>query len=160
MAQMLALSTYEKVHLHLNYNQSPVSTPYLSLAQSLFHSSQTNCTWLKRPNYLSMIASMDFAMQVTLSESFNYTAAEHMFFGVPVLLSKASPIGDGIPPEIKSLIVEKHDDVMEIKAKLNNLISSEAYRSDSGMACSEYIRNFNKKNLDILTESLTKVCPA
>jgi hypothetical protein len=47
--------------------------------------------WLARPEFLELVAEMDVCMQVSLSESFNITAADAVGMGVPVVGSASVP---------------------------------------------------------------------
>lgn len=158
ISQMLVLSTFKNVFVHTNYDNPMSSIPYQGMMNSFLVNKHKNHPWLDRGKYLSFISSMDFASQVTLSESFNYTAAEHMYYGVPVMMGISSPISAGFTGDLrKNLLVEKHDDLQEMKVKIERLVSEENYRTEMGLLSQEYIRDFNNKNLERLKESMMGV---
>jgi len=117
LSQMICLSLFSSVKIHINYNPSPVSSLYIAASRIFAGDRLMNHAWMDREKYLSIVAAMDFGCQITLSESFNYTAAEHMYFGVPILMSVASPLSAS--KEMEPLIIKNHNDMLEIKSKIN-----------------------------------------
>lgn len=153
MAQTVSLSYRKDIKLHTNYNEK-TAPHYINFMKVLFNGKYTNYGWLERAKYLGLAKSMDFASQVSLSESFNYTAVEHMHYGVPVLLSRATPLAKY--KEIEDLVVSNNNDVMEIREKINKLMNI-GFRMEIGEECKVVAEKINKTNTDLLNESLEKI---
>ena len=155
LSQMIALSLFEGVKIHINYNPSPMSSLYIAASRIFASDRIMNHSWMNREQYLRTVAAMDFGCQITLSESFNYTAAEHMYFGVPVLMSVASPLSSA--KEMKPLIIENHNDMLEIKSKIHEIMFSKKFRDEMSEICKEHVLRFNARSKTILIENLVEV---
>ncbi len=100
---------------------------------------------------MATIKSMDFAMQASFSESFNYTAAEHMYFKVPVIISRNSPLAQGmLDNDMRFLVVDDFTNLSQISNILCELINNEDKRKFLGGKSHEYIKSYN----DIATRNM------
>ncbi len=85
-----------------------------------------DCGWMKDDVYYQMIQKVKVGLQVFLSESFCFTAFDHMILGTPVI---ASACLDWLPDQLK---VKNSDDPVEIADKIikvrNEYSSTDAYR--------------------------------
>jgi glycosyltransferase involved in cell wall biosynthesis len=153
IAQMVALSSIPDLHVHTNMPQHPNNLMYENFSQKMIGVNCVSHKWLSRPNYLKLCKSMTFGMQVSLSESFNYTAAEHMYLGVPVLMSNVSPMVKGLP---KELIVDNPNDVVEIADKASRLMNDD-YRAEASSICKTHIENYNANSKKALIATLSKM---
>src|ERR1035437_2831888 len=150
IAQMVALSSIPDLYVHTNIPQHPNNLMYENFSQKIIGTNVVSHKWLSRPNYLKLCKSMTFGMQVSLSESFNYVGAEHMYLGVPVLMSNASPMAQGLPEE---LIVENPNDVLEIAEKAGRLMD-DYYRAEASCICKSHIENYNNNSKKSLIATL------
>jgi hypothetical protein len=157
--QLYALSLLkDKVKTHVNYMPGPASNQYINVLDKIIGQDYyRNDLWMQRGMYLRKIQQMDFCSQVTLSESFNYTAAEHMYYSVPVLFSRCSPIAKEFGQDLKKLVIENYDDVGEIYSKMKELIKDNSFRIEMGRLSSEFINKFSSKNKDILMNNLNDI---
>ncbi len=132
--QLLALHNLGAVHV--NYARKD----YASLA-STFPSVQ-NHGRLPDGQYDRLIASVDLGCQVSANESYNYVAAEHMAYGVPMLGSRFVPaLMDCKDADIhKYLIVEQMDSAQEIHEKAKYLRDNRSLLKELGSKCKEEIR--------------------
>lgn len=157
LSQMISLSEFkEQIFVHLNYQPVNPNLPYFNAAETFLDKIHRNHSWMDRSRYLSVLKGMDFSCQVSLSESFNYTAAEHMFFSIPVLISKAFPIAKRYS-ELAPLVVEKSDDLSEISAKMKRLIEEESFRKEMGEISRSCLLDLNEKNYLTLKETLKNI---
>jgi glycosyltransferase involved in cell wall biosynthesis len=156
LAQIFALSSFkDKVSLHVNYGNN-VGQMYPVVA-SLSTENLVNHGWIgDREQYLSTIKAMDFAMAVTLSESFNYTAAEHMFFGIPVVCSEVAPFVRGVK-EIEKIIIKRPEDLSEIRNAISLLVSDKSLREDIGAAGKIAFESYNSMAKNILRINLLEI---
>ena len=116
-----------------------------------------NHGWIgDKGTYLSIIKSMDFAMQVTLSESFNYTAAEHMVLEVPVILSEVIPFAKD-SKEIAPIVIKRPEDISEINKAVGLMVSSESFRKEMGEASKIVFEKYNEKSKNLLTDNLSEI---
>lgn len=143
LAQFFALSSNPKVTLHINYG-SNANVSYPAIAANVL-GKVVNHGWIPRQKYLSTIKSMDFAMQVTLSESFNYAAAEHMYMGVPVICSEALPFARDTK-EIKDIVIRRPEDLSEIRNSINKICEDDIFRKEMGEASKEVFIKYNNKS--------------
>lgn len=156
ISQLFALhGNKNKVKLNINYDKSNVvASQYIAPAQSLFPNLE-NHPWGSRKEYLSLIQKMDFGMQVSMSESFNYVCAEHMFYGIPMVMSNVNPYSNY--KEISSLVVNDHQNVQEIYEKTKPLINDFVYRKEMGECSRNCIIDYNRKIKIRLEESLLEI---
>lgn len=159
MSQLIALSTLRESDLmiHTNYNMNNIVKQYFMLANHFFRKNLANHSWMSRNYYLGIIKGMDFASQITLSESFNYTAAEHMYFGVPTMLSFSSPIAKYSMKDLGPIIISKPDDISEIVSIASKLVLEKNFRYDMGQKAKHCINILNKRNFDTLKENLSGI---
>jgi len=106
----------------------------------------------KREEYYAAIARMAVGLQVSLAESFNYVAAEHMLLGVPVVTSRHVPCkapGD-------ELVVDDEHSPAAIRAKLMPLLGDAALRRELAQRCREHIRALAEKHNGIAADVLRR----
>jgi hypothetical protein len=153
LSQIVALSHHD-IKLHLNYQQSLGNSSYFEAVNRLIKKSQ-NFDWLNREDYLKKIQVSDFGMQVSLSESFDYVAAEHMYYGIPTVLSKVIPYSSY--DEISPLVVSDHQNVYEISKIVKKLVENKNFREEMGEKSKEVIKNHIENNKNILLDSVQKI---
>ena len=105
-----------------------------------------------REAYYRLIARMAAGLQVTLAESFNYVAAEHMLLGVPVLTSRHVPCR----PDEPRLVVDDEHSPAAIRAKLVPLLDDPLGRRELGDQCREHIRALAAEHNRIATDVLRR----
>lgn len=156
-SQILSLHEHRHdIKLHLNFGNNPIASEYLQVCKNMLSINPQLYDWLSRDKYLSIIRSMDFSMQVSFSESFNYTAAEHMYFKIPVIISKNSPLARSIPPAsgLNSLIVDDFTDVSKISQIVKRLVNDPDYRKLMGELSHDFIVSYNKRAVSEMSETL------
>jgi hypothetical protein len=153
ISQAVALAKIKDLFVHTNFPQHPGNLMYETFFKKVLGDNWINHHWMERKNYLKMCKSMNFGMQVSLSESYNYTAAEHMYFGVPTLMSNASPMTHGLPD---LLLVKNPNDVIEIMGKAN-ILMDENIRDEASRQCKNHIDNYNSDSKKELIATLSKM---
>ncbi len=156
LAQVLALSNFnDEINLHINYSNNAHNIYPMIIGNII--TNLKNHGWIgDREKYLSLIKSMDFAMQVTLSESLNYTAAEHACFSIPVILSEAIPFAQNAK-EIEKIIIKRPEDLEEIKKATELLVRNPEFRKEMGEASKLVFERYNKKSKEILQNNLLEI---
>lgn len=155
LAQMIALSHHkDKAKLHINYKNSSNNSQYIDAASRIL-SNFENFDWMNRQEYLKKIQESDFCMQVSLSESFNYVAAEHMYYGIPTILSKVVPYSSD--SRISQLVVDDHQNIFEISRIIGKLCNDKEFYIKMSKNCREVIVEFSKKNKSILENNIKNV---
>lgn len=150
LAQIIALSHHD-VMLHLNYQPSLNNNPYIDAAHRMLKKYK-NFSWLSREEYLKNIQLSDFGMQVSLSESFDYVAAEHMYYGIPTILSSIIPYSS--EPEIQPIVVNDHQNIYEISKIIGKLINLEDFREEMGIKSKSVIERYIENSKSILLDSI------
>lgn len=137
-SQIFALRNFENLNVYVNYN----TREYVeSVKRYLPH--HEFCSWMTRGDYLNKIQEMDFGSQVTFSESYNMTVAEHMYYGVPVVCSSFLSYIHGGIDEIR---VEDPNNCYEIYSKVKYLMDNPTAIPDIGERCKRSVINVNEKN--------------
>lgn len=156
LAQIFALSSFnDKITLHVNYGHN-TNNIYPGITSTIIKN-LVNHGWIgDKSSYLSIIKCMDFAMQVTLSESLNYTAAEHMMFEIPVVLSEAIPFARNAK-EIEQIVIKRPEDLTEIGTAVEKLVNNESFRKEMGEASKFVFERYNLKSKEILTNNLLEI---
>lgn len=155
LAQLFSLSTFKDLKVHVNFGHN--STQIYPAIASFAIENLINHGWLgDRNSYLSTIKAMDFAMAATLCESLNYTAAEHMYYGIPVICSKAAPFMKDAKA-IDPISIERPENIKDIQKSISFLMESESNRKEMGEACREIFLTYNGKVRDILKENLEAI---
>jgi len=154
LMQLLVLSQFDKLKIRTNYS-SPF---YQEISKRLLsRNSCLNHNWMTRGEYLKTIQMVDFSTQVSLSEGFNLTAAEHMYYGVPVICSNAIPFVKN-KKEISDLVVNDQTDAVEITECVRRMIDGgPEYRKEKGFAFKKIVEAENKKNKEIIINLLEKI---
>ena len=103
-----------------------------------------------RREYYRLIGRMAAGLQVSLAESFNYVAAEHMLLGVPVLTSRHVPCR---APEPRLVVDDEHSP-SAIRATLVALLDDPSLRGELGRLSREHIlgvaEEHNRTAADVL----------
>ena len=154
LAQIFALSNFrDKITAHVNFGHN-VPNVYPIIASYILPENLVNHGWVgDRKKYLSIIKSMDFSMASTLSESFNYTAGEHMYYGIPVVCSEVAPFVRGADA-IKDIVIRRPEDLSEIERAIRLLVEDEDARKEMGKASKEIFIKYNDNSKEILEENL------
>lgn len=153
LAQIIAISHHD-VKLHTNYQPSPSNSLYIDAIHRVIKKNE-NFGWLSREDYLKAVQRSDFAMQVSLSESFDYVAAEHMYYEIPVILSNIIPYSS--EPEIQPLVVNDHQNIYEISKVIKRLVDSKNFREDYGAKSKEVITRYNNNSKNTLMENVNLI---
>ena len=106
----------------------------------------------ERGQYVDAIGRMAAGLQVTLAESFNYVAAEHMLLGVPVLVSRHVPCK---PPDERLVVDDEHSPAA-IRAKLLPVLDEPALRTELAGRAREHIVNLADKHNRIAADVLRR----
>ena len=131
--QAIAAIEYATKHnrtLYFHINGSRVEqggNACLKNIRSLFN--ETNHTliewpWLDHPMFLRLMSKMDVCLQVSLSESFCIVAADAVYMGVPVVVSKDVtwlPHFDRVSPNSSIEIMKKIHQVLRWKKQITQL---------------------------------------
>ena len=153
-AQIMILSYFKNIKLFTNYGVSKYSE-----AAKMFLENKYDYGWMDRNVYLKSIQNMDFSMQCSFSEGFNYTAAEHMYYGIPTLISKTFPykykVGD--TKILEKFIVEDPSNSKEIHDKVSNIINDKNLRDLIGDFSKESIIITNNENKESVLEFLNTI---
>ena len=138
----------DSTKIHVNYEDNHMYSKTYNFALQILQckDSIVNHRWLDRGTYLSYVKNMDFAIQCTMSESYNSSVAEHFYYGVPVVISNqvccARDFYSGImlDDELqKYLVVEDLQNGSDILEKCNSLASNKNLRNELGAKCREHI---------------------
>lgn len=73
-----------------------------------------NHGWLKEDKYYALIEQCDVGFQVSVAESYNFVAAEHLLLKTPIICSQSVPAVD-----IEDLKVQNHENTGELLAKVD-----------------------------------------
>jgi hypothetical protein len=142
------------VRTHINFSQPMyVEAAKRYLKHPVIHG------WVDRQKYLDLIQSMDFAMQVTLSEGYNITLAEHFYYDVPVICPWFLPYFKN-KTEIADLLVNDPTDCSEVREKVLHLFGNKNARKELGNIGKKLILEDNQRNKQILKELLRRVLGA
>lgn len=154
-AQILSILPFrDKIRLNLNYKKSTAGEPYVNTLSS-FSFNVNNYDWLSREDYLKILQSMDVGMQVSISESFNYVAAEHIYYKIPILCSSALPYMKS--KELSPITIFSQENISEINTKFNNLINDISMQKEIMEVANKELIAFNKDNKEILASSILEV---
>ena len=92
LATKFANDLNKKLKFHINVSEHEQNTagPILKNLREIFK--QTNHTlvehpWYEHADFLQLVRSMDFGMQMSFSETFNITSADFVHCGIPVVVS-------------------------------------------------------------------------
>ncbi len=118
--QILACSKIPGVELHLNgLSKKPEFAQLLKTLNIKY----VDHGWMDKSTYRNTIAAMDVGLQVTFAETFNYVVAEHMIYGVPIVVSSMIPIINKID-ELKELVVENAQSPGDIAKAIETIYRS------------------------------------
>ncbi|MFH1730718.1 MAG: glycosyltransferase family 9 protein [Planctomycetota bacterium] len=106
----------------------------------------------KREEYYDVIARMAAGLQVSLAESFNYVAAEHMLLGVPVVTSRHVPC----KAPGNELVVDDEHSPAAVRAKLVPLLDDAALRGELAQRCREHILRLADKHNRLAADVLSR----
>lgn len=118
---LLALSGLGRPY-HLHLNGLSARQPYSRLLE-LLKVPFTEHGWMERDQYERTITEMDVGLQISMAESFNFVAADHLLRGVPVLASAMVPVIADLPRAVRQrLVVDRPDDPPAIGRALRVLL--------------------------------------
>lgn len=97
--------------VHINVSEKV----YKEQIEGIFDTSQIiNHGWLEDEDYYALIKQCDFGVQLSVAESYDYVAAEHMLLGTPIICSHSVPA-----ISIQDLQVSNHENSGELLAKFD-----------------------------------------
>ena len=106
----------------------------------------------ERSQYVDAIRRMTAGLQVTLAESFNYVAAEHMLLGVPVIVSRHVPCK---PPDERLVVDDEHSPAA-VRAKLLPMLDEPALRTELAERARRHILDLADKHNRIAADVLRR----
>lgn len=107
---------------HLHLNGLSTRQPYGRLLE-LLKIPFTEHGWMERTEYEQTITEMDVGLQISMAESFNFVAADHILRGVPVLASAMVPVIADLPRAIRQrLVVNRPDDPPAVARALRAML--------------------------------------
>ena len=146
------LNCIKNLKTYTNYNLNS----YNNFIESHLNNCE-NMQYFGRDDYLSVIQNMDFAVQNTFSEGFNITAAEHMYFNIPVFGSNCLPYYRyNKNNRIKDLIINVPSNPMELFDKITKLKDKNILK-ELGELSKEIIVKINNDNKRVLVEELKRI---
>ena len=154
LTQLMALRNLDNIKTHTNFH----AHHYLILAEIL-KANVVNHSWMKKEHYYNIISGMYFGTQVSLSESFNHTVAEHMYLGIPVITSRMCPALCEASDELmnKHLIVDNAQDGIEMFKKYKDMTDSKSLRDELGESCKKAILKVNETRMHHINEFVNKL---
>lgn len=102
--------------------------------------------WMERDKFLHVISTMDLCLQVSLSESFNITAADSVHEGVPVVVSRTI---DWMPSSQQA----DTEDLEDIVEKMEHSIIR---RGSVVRKATRYLKRYNDRAIDAWKDFLFK----
>lgn len=148
-SQIFALRNFDNLRVFVNYN----SREYVESVKRYLNRHEF-CSWMTRKDYLRRIQEMDFCSQVTFSESFNMTVAEHMYYEIPVVCSSFLSY---VTPAISELAVENPNNCQEIYSKIKTLIDDPSRIPELGEKCKFAVTNKNNINRQEMVRFLGEI---
>lgn len=139
-------------HLHFHMNTSRAEQggeSALKNIRALFDTNKHQLIehgWKNREDFLDLISRMDVCLQVSLTESFNITAADSVHENVPVVVS---PTIDWMPPS-QWADTEDADDIVK------NMEQSIVHRNTIVKKSVKYLNKYNDRALDAWKDFLFK----
>ena len=154
LTQLMSLRNVQKIKVHTNFH----SQPYLILSEIL-KEHVINHSWMKKEHYYNVVSGMQFSTQVSMSESFNYTVAEHMYLGIPVITSRMCPaLCEANDSFInKYLIVNDVQNGVEMLDKYNKIVNDKSLRDELGEACKKAIIKVNDERMVHVDEFVNRI---
>jgi glycosyltransferase involved in cell wall biosynthesis len=115
--------------------------------------------WIEdRRRYERTLSRVDVGLQPSLTESYDYVAAEHLSRGVPVVGSSAVPALARLPREIRrALVVDDVDGHAGIRDKLQALLDDPAARHTIGRRAADAVRELNERDIRRAARALRTV---
>jgi hypothetical protein len=148
--QIMALSPFD-CRVNVNFQKPEyIESCKRYLKKPVFHG------WMSREQYLKILQTVDFGMQVSFSEGFNITAAEHFYYKKPVICPNFLPFLKG-KKEISEILINDISDCTEISNKVGNLIKNKQMREDFGNIGHKLVMEKNESNKGILIELFRSV---
>jgi len=149
--QLLALHDISKVHV--NYSKPS----YVNLVKNF--PGIINHGRMSLSDLDTYSAGMNLCSQVSMNESFNYVAADHMYMGVPVLASRFVPAVFDTSSELihKHLIVNNPMDTQEIKEKSLYIKNNKALNKELGEISKIEIQKIHEIRRADLLESIASL---
>jgi glycosyltransferase involved in cell wall biosynthesis len=154
LASLLALAQVETPYvLHLNglsrreeYRNllETIRIPYVDLG------------WMDEDSYERALCRVDIGLQLSLAETFNCVAAEHMLRGIPVLVSPMVPCAHGLGEDVRDLLlVRDPDSPSEIATRIEELLRRPDERKRVGREARKSLIDANARNAERAREVLT-----
>lgn len=83
----------KKLHFHINISEHEQNQagPVLSNIREIFKETKHKLVehlWHDHRNFLELVKNMDMGMQISFSETFNIVAADFVYCGIPIVVSK------------------------------------------------------------------------
>jgi len=106
----------------------------------------TRYGWLEDEKYFELMSKIEIGLQVTLSETFNYTGAEMLLRGVPVI-STPAPFLRVLAPRRKELVVvdpDSLDSIQDAIARVRKKYSTIEARRDLAEEARRRAREWNE----------------
>ena len=152
---LIATSLLKKKYI-LYLNRSSRLPGYGAIARKL-GVNYTDFGWMRAEKYQNVLSTVDLGLQVSLSESYNYVAAEHFLRGKPVIVSRAVPVVDDFSPALKKrLIVDDFDNPFEIKEKILFFMNNPQEKKRIGNLAYQEFSAINKSNIRMAKKLLRK----
>ena len=78
-------------HINISEHEQRESSPVLRNLRAIFKNTQHTLVehlWYEHQDFLELVSTMDFGMQISYTETFNVVAADFVHCGVPIVVSK------------------------------------------------------------------------
>jgi len=78
-------------HINISEHEQREAGPILRNLRALFKNTKHNLVehpWYSHDQFIEVVKSMDMGMQISFTETFNVTAADFVYCGVPIVVSK------------------------------------------------------------------------
>jgi glycosyltransferase involved in cell wall biosynthesis len=99
---------------------------------------------------------MDFSLQVTMGESFNYAVCERMAMGVPVLTTEDIYLVADDRKLRKYLCVHASDTPRAIADSIARIVNDAELKKEIGKHCMEVIAKIARKNNECVRNTIIK----
>ena len=78
-------------HVNISEHEQAQAGPTLRSLRAIFANTRHNLVehpWYDHSQFLDVVKNMDLGMQISFTETFNITAADFVFCGIPIIVSK------------------------------------------------------------------------
>jgi hypothetical protein len=143
---LLALSTLP--HDYLLYLNGLSEDPHYKAILAALNVPYKDFGWMDERRYQMLLGTIDIGLQVSFAETFNHVVADHILRGIPVVTSRMVPIMNKMPVEVKKkLVADNPEDPMEIKDKIEYLISNPGQRREIGTMLFDSVTKENRERI-------------